>query len=215
MTTTVKGTLADAGKTFKDPDIATIGLQIEDPQRLATGLFAFDLATGGGFPLGRVSILYGKEDSMKTTLYLKAIATAQRLYPKKTAVFVDVEGVIGKKWAQQMGVDVKKLGYVNPDNAEQMVDIVSELMYAEDVSVIVIDSLAALITQHELDKSAEDAIVGKSGMIELVTPVLRYRWLILVVCWLAPRYPFRAQPRARGNGSWQRSAGDRPRRPRG
>ena len=152
-------------KDYKDPEIATIGLNIEDPKRLPTGLFAFDLATGGGIPEGRISILYGTEDSMKTTLCLKLIAQAQRLYPDKTATFVDVEGVLGKKWAQTLGVNIEKLAYIKPDNAEQVVDMVEGLLYADDISVIVIDSLAAMVTQYELDKSAEEAIVGKSGII--------------------------------------------------
>jgi len=165
MGKTVKQLTAQFGKDYKDPEIATVGLNIEDPKRLPTGLFAFDLATGGGIPEGRISIFYGTEDSMKTTLCLKLIAQAQRKYPDKTATFVDVEGVLGKKWSQTLGVDIEKLAYIKPDNAEQVVDMVEGLLYADDISVIVIDSLAALVTQYELNKSAEDAIVGKSGLI--------------------------------------------------
>ena len=161
----VKQLMTQFGKDYKDPEIATIGLNIEDPNRMPTGLFAFDLATGGGIPEGRISIFYGTEDSMKTTLCLKLIAQAQRKYPDKTATFVDVEGVLGKKWSQTLGVDIDKLAYIKPDNAEQVVDMVEGLLYADDISVIVIDSLAAMVTQYELDKSAEDAIVGKSGII--------------------------------------------------
>lgn len=163
--TKMKELIKGFGKTYKDTTIATVGVQSSDPSRIPTGLFTFDLATGGGFPTGRVSILYGTEDSMKTSLSLKAIANAQRMYPDKAAVFVDVEGVFSRSWARLLGVDVEKLVYIHPDNAEMMVDMVEGILYADDVSVVVVDSLAALVTQYELDKSAEDAIVGRTGLI--------------------------------------------------
>jgi recombination protein RecA len=152
-------------KEYKDDTIATMGVKVHDPERLPTGLFAFDLATGGGIPEGRCTIVYGSEDSMKTSLCLKLIASAQRKYPNKSAVFVDIEGVFSKNWARTLGVDVDKLVYIHPDNAEQMVDIVEGILYADDVSLVVVDSLAALLTTHEADKSAEDAIVGRTGLV--------------------------------------------------
>jgi len=157
--------LGKAAKDYKDPKIVTHGVQIKDPDRLPSGLFAFDLATGGGVPRGRCSVMYGDEDSMKTTLCLKLIAQAQRLFPKQKAVFIDVEHVFGPTWAKTMGVDVDNLIFVQPDNAEQMVDIVEGILQTDDVSIVVVDSLAALITQHEIDKSAEDAIVGRTGIV--------------------------------------------------
>jgi len=184
---TVKQLTTKFGKDYKDPEIATLGLNIQDPARLPTGLFAFDVATGGGVPMGRISILYGLEDSMKTTLCLKLIASAQRLYPDKTPAFIDIEGVLGKKWAQTMGVDTDRLAYIKPDNAEQVVDMVEGLLYADDISVIVIDSMAALVTQYELDKSAEDTIVGKSGII--VNKLYRKVINALSKCHRQGRYP--------------------------
>ena len=163
--TKLKDIIAESKKQYKDDKIVTLGVNPEDPERLPTGLFAFDLATGGGIPMGRVSVFYGTEDSMKTSVCLKLIAEAQRRYPDKKAVFVDVEGVFSKSWAKTLGVDVDNLAYVQPDNGEQMVDIVEGILYAEDVSVVVVDSLAALITQQELDKSAEEAIVGRTGIL--------------------------------------------------
>ncbi len=163
--TKMKQLLGEFEKTFKDPTIATMGVKVHDPERLPTGLFAFDLATGGGIPEGRCSIVYGSEDSMKTSLCLKLIAQAQKKYPHKSAVFVDIEGVFSKNWARTLGVDVDKLVYIHPDNAEQMVDIVEGILYADDASLVVVDSLAALLTTHEADKSAEDAIVGRTGLV--------------------------------------------------
>ncbi len=162
---TVKDVATQAAKEYKEDTIMTIGVQPNDPTRLPTGIFAFDLATGGGIPLQRISVLYGKEDSMKTSIALKLIASAQRLFPKKSAVFVDVEGVFNGSWAETLGVDLKKLVLIRPDNAEQVVDMVEGVLHADDCSVVVIDSLAAMVTQHELGKSAEDAIVGRTGLV--------------------------------------------------
>lgn len=163
--TKIKDLLKNVSKQYKDDTIATMGVTILDPDRLPSGLFAFDLATGGGIPEGRCTVVYGNEDSMKTSLCLLLIASAQKKYPDKTAVFVDVEGVFSKNWARTLGVDVDKLVYIHPDNAEQMVDIVEGILYTDDASLVVVDSLAALLTQHEADKSAEDAIVGRTGLV--------------------------------------------------
>lgn len=157
--------MKEISKQYKNDQVATLGSHEEDPTRIATGLFAFDLASGGGFPEGRCSVVFGPESAMKTTLCLKAIATAQRNHPKKKAVFVDVEGVFSAPWATKMGVDCKKLVIVRPDSAEQMVDVTEALLYASDVSLVVVDSLAALVTTHELNSEAEKAMVGNTGII--------------------------------------------------
>lgn len=160
----VKSVLKQANKEA-NKSIVTLGVEIEDPPRLPTGIFQLDLAIGGGFPEGRISLLYGMESSMKTTIALLLIASAQRKYPDRTAVFIDVEHLFTKGWAKQLGVDVEKLAYVSPESAEQVVDVAEAMLMAEDVSIVVIDSLAAMVTQHELEKSAEDAIVGRTGLV--------------------------------------------------
>lgn len=154
-----------AEKSYKDKTIMTVGVEVRDPTRIPTGIFALDLATGGGIPMQRISLLYGKEDSMKTSIALKTIANAQVMFPDKAAVFVDVEGVFNESWAETLGVDLEELVLVRPDNAEQVVDMVEGVLHAEDCSIVAIDSLAALVTQHELLKSAEDVIVGRTGLV--------------------------------------------------
>ncbi len=146
-------------------DVASLGVHEEDPLRISSGIFSFDLATGGGIPLGRCSLVYGPEASMKTTLCLKILARAQKMFPKKKAVFVDVEGHFSKPWATKMGVDCDDLVYVIPDTAEQFVDVVESIMYASDVSLVIVDSLAALVTTHELNSEAEKAMVGTQGIL--------------------------------------------------
>ena len=118
----MKDVIKSVAKEYKDDTIVTVGVRVEDPSRLPTGWFAVDLETGGGIPEGRASIIYGPEDSMKTSLCLKLVASAQQKYPDKAAVYIDVEGVFSKQWARTFGVDVDKLVYIHPDNAEQMVE---------------------------------------------------------------------------------------------
>ncbi len=145
--------------------VASEGVELVDETRIATGVFPFDLATGGGFPEGRISVVYGPESSLKTTIVLKAIANMQLLHPEKTCVFIDVEVAYNPEWGAKLGVDNDKLYYVIPDYAEQAVDIAEAFMYADDVGIVAIDSLAALITANEVDSSAEKAVVGGSGLV--------------------------------------------------
>lgn len=165
MTDTVASMVAQFGKDYKDTDIARIGIQDTPVPRLPTGLFPLDLAIGGGFPEGRCSVIYGPEQSMKTTICLLLIASAQKKHPDKRAVFIDIEGHFDADWAKKQGVNVDELAYIIPTSAEQFVDMCESLLYAEDVSIIVADSLAALVTTHELDSDADKAMVGNTGII--------------------------------------------------
>ena len=145
--------------------VAQNGVYVEDPPRLPSGIFPLDLAIGGGLPEGRINYVYGNEASMKTTMCMKWMASAQRKYPKKKCVFVDIEGTFDKKWAKRMGMDVDSLVYSRPAHAEQAVDVIHALMYADDVSVMCVDSLAAMITNKELDSDAEDSMMGVNGIL--------------------------------------------------
>jgi len=145
--------------------VATKGVHLEEISRLPTGIFPFDLATGGGFPRGRISVVYGPESCLKTTILLLAIKQQQKLFPELKSVLIDVEAAYDPEWGEKLGVDNDKLIYVIPDYAEQVVDIAEEFLYAEDVALVGIDSIAALITTHEIESSAEKANVGGSGLV--------------------------------------------------
>lgn len=145
--------------------IGSFGFIIPDPPRLPTGVFSLDLAIGGGMPMGRAAVIFGPKASMKTTLALKLIANAQRDYPEKRAVFFDIEGHLDKDWAEEFGVDWDKLLMVRPEHGDQAVDMFVAMTEADDVSVLVMDSIAALVTVKELDKSAEEMNVGTQGLL--------------------------------------------------
>lgn len=144
--------------------VVDYGAKLKECLRIPTGLFALDLATGGGFPRGRASIVFGPESSGKTSVSLKAIAQHQKLWPELTCVFVDIENSLEPAWATQLGVDMSKLLVVKPDFAEQAIDMVESFLYAADIGLVVVDSLAALITTNEAEKSAEGAVVGGSAL---------------------------------------------------
>jgi len=145
----------------------------DNVHRLPTGVFQVDLALGGGIPLNRVTEVYGKEGSGKTNFALLIIANAQRGNPGKKCVLIDVERTYDPTWGKRLGVDNDALILIRPDNAEQAVDIIDAFMRAEDVILIVLDSIAALTTAAEIEKSAEkDSMAARARvMSKLVNKV--------------------------------------------
>jgi recombination protein RecA len=133
---------------------------IPSVERIPTGILAFDLATGGGFPRGKCSIIYGPESSCKTNLAYLAIAAHQKLWPKLVCSFIDVEHEYNAGYAKKFGVDITKLKIVQPTFAEQVVDIAEALLHAADCGLVVIDSLAAMVTANEFESSGEKAVVA-------------------------------------------------------
>jgi len=133
--------------------------------RIPTGVFALDLSMGGGFPRGKVNIVYGPESSGKTNVVLRAIANHQRMWPDEVCAFVDAENAFDPKWAEKMGVNIGKLMLLSAPYAEQAVNTIEELLCAEDVGMVVLDSVAALMTVNEAESSAEKAVVGGNALV--------------------------------------------------
>jgi recombination protein RecA len=126
---------------------------------ISTGSIALDLALGvGGLPRGRVIEIYGPESSGKTTLALHVIAEAQKL--GGTAAFVDVEHALDPTYAQGLGIDLDNLLVSQPDAGEQALDIAEMLVRSNAVDVVVVDSVAALVTKAELEGDMGDTHVG-------------------------------------------------------
>jgi recombination protein RecA len=126
---------------------------------IPTGNIAVDLALGvGGLPRGRTCEIYGPESSGKTTLCLSVIAEVQR--QGGTAVFVDVEHALDPRWAKVLGVDLENLMVSQPESGEDALNITETLIRSGAVDVVVIDSVAALVSRVELDGQMGDATVG-------------------------------------------------------
>jgi recombination protein RecA len=126
---------------------------------IPTGSISLDIALGiGGVPRGRIAEIYGPESSGKTTLALHVVASAQRL--GGIAAFVDAEHALDPEYAQRIGVNVKDLLISQPDTGEQALDIVESLVRSGSVDVIVVDSVAALTPQAEIEGEMGDQQIG-------------------------------------------------------
>ncbi|MBP7821170.1 recombinase RecA [Candidatus Saccharibacteria bacterium] len=129
-----------------------------DVETFSTGSLGLDIALGGGIPKGRIIEIYGPESSGKTTLALHAVAEIQKA--KGTAAFIDAEHALDPAYATKIGVDVPNLLVAQPDNGEQALEIVETLVRSNAVDLIVIDSVAALVPQAEIEGDMGDSHMG-------------------------------------------------------
>lgn len=155
--------LAQLQKDF-GAGIGGAGMKLDDVERIPTGIFQLDLNLGGGFAQGRVNVLYGPESCGKTTVAMLLAANTQSLL-NRTAVVIDIEGTFDPVWASRCGVKVKEMVRLVPDTAEQAVDMIEAMLYAQDVGLVVVDSIAALTTSNEIESDATKVIVAGSAMI--------------------------------------------------
>jgi recombination protein RecA len=116
------------------------------------------LALGGGYPKGRIIEIYGPESSGKTTLTLHAIAEVQK--NGGTAAFIDAEHALDPAYARRLGVDTDNLYVSQPDNGEQALEIAETLVRSNAVDLVVVDSVAALVPQAEIDGDMGDSHMG-------------------------------------------------------
>ena len=146
--------------------VGSMGDNIPAPDRMPTGILEFDVASGGGIPRGHLSIVFGAKDSGKSTFCYKAMATELAAHPKMKVAFFDAEGNYDSEYGQAIGIDEGRLMFLQPDYAEQAGDMILEVIRdAEDVGLIVVDSMAALTPEVEDVKSMEDAVVGRGGLL--------------------------------------------------
>ena len=126
---------------------------------ISSGCLSLDIALGvGGYPKGRIIEIYGPESSGKTTFALQAIAEVQKQGGR--AAFIDAEHALDPVYAKRLGVDTNSLLLSQPDTGEQALEICEALVRSEAVSIIVIDSVAALVPQAEIDGEMGDSHVG-------------------------------------------------------
>ncbi len=146
-------------KQFGTGSIMKLGeSQKIDVELLPSGSLSLDLALGGGYPKGRIIEIYGPESSGKTTLALHAIAEIQKQGGQ--AAFIDAEHALDPSYAKKIGVDTDNLFISQPDNGEQALEICETLVRSGAVDLIVVDSVAALVPQAEIDGDMGDAQMG-------------------------------------------------------
>ncbi len=127
-------------------------------ETIPTGSVSLDLALGGGIPKGRIIEIYGPESSGKTTLTLHAVAEIQK--SGGMAAFVDAEHALDPAYAKRLGVDIEKLLVSQPDSGEQALEIVETLVRSNAVDLVVVDSVAALVPQAEIEGDMGDSHMG-------------------------------------------------------
>ncbi len=152
--------LASIEKEFGKGSIMKLG---ENPHMkvdvVSSGCLSLDIALGvGGFPKGRIIEIYGPESSGKTTFALQAIASVQRNGGR--AAFIDAEHALDPVYAEKLGVNINELLLSQPDTGEQALEICDALVKSGAISIVVIDSVAALVPQAEIDGEMGDSHVG-------------------------------------------------------
>lgn len=151
--------LADIEKQFGKGAIMKLGeKEKREIDTSSSGSIAVDVALGGGYPKGRIIEIFGPESSGKTTFALHAIAEVQKEGGR--AAFIDAEHSLDPVYASNLGVNIAELLLSQPDTGEQALEICDALVKSEAVNIIVIDSVAALVPQAEIDGEMGDSHVG-------------------------------------------------------
>ncbi|MDE7213791.1 MAG: recombinase RecA [Anaeroplasmataceae bacterium] len=147
-------------KEFGKGSIMRLGDEADHKiEAIPSGSIALDKALGvGGYPKGRIIEIYGPESSGKTTFALHAIANAQK--NGGYAAFIDAEHALDPVYAKALGVDIENLILSQPDNGEQALDIAEALIKSGSVDILVVDSVAALVPEAELNGDMGDSHVG-------------------------------------------------------
>ncbi|NBW95567.1 MAG: recombinase RecA [Planctomycetia bacterium] len=158
--TALRNTLAQIEKEFGEGSIMPLGSNAQAPiEGISSGSLSVDLALGGkGFPRGRIVEIFGPESSGKTTLALHAVATAQKA--GGIAAFIDAEHALDPSWAKKLGISLESLLVSQPTSGEEALQICELLVKSNSVDIIVVDSVAALVPQKELEGEIGDSVVG-------------------------------------------------------
>ncbi|MBX4188563.1 recombinase RecA [Candidatus Saccharibacteria bacterium] len=151
--------LAQIEKQFGKGSIMRLGeAHAVTVETIPTGSLSLDLALGGGIPRGRIIEIYGPESSGKTTVCLHVLAEVQKA--GGTAAIVDAEHALDPAYAKRLGVDTDKLLISQPDSGEQALEILETLVRSNAVDIVVVDSVAALVPQAEIEGDMGDAQMG-------------------------------------------------------
>ena len=157
---TLENVLADLEKQFGKGAFMRLGDNHHAKvEVVSSGSLSLDIALGaGGYPKGRIIEIFGPESSGKTTFALHAIAEVQKLGGR--AAFIDAEHALDPIYAKNLGVDINNLLLAQPDTGEQALEICEALVRSDAISIVVIDSVAALVPQAEIDGEMGDSHVG-------------------------------------------------------
>lgn len=157
--------ISDVNKKYKT-SIINKGVVYTQVPRIPFSSPRLNYMMYGGLPVGRIIEFAGEEGGGKTTTALDVVKNAQKLFPDKKAVYVDVERTFDPEWATKLGVDVASLVLVTPEEqtAEQIFEITKDIVSTGEVSVCVLDSLGAMVSAQAYSKTIEDRTYGGISM---------------------------------------------------
>jgi len=182
-------------------------VQVLDVQVIPTGLAALDDALGVfGFPRGRIIEIYGQESTGKSTLALRVVSQLQIVEPNSPIVYVDLEHALDPVWMQKNGVSRTNLWVAQPDSAEDALNVVMQAVESGQVPLVVLDSVAALASQDELDGEVGDQAIGKVARLmgqfcrKVVGPLKRHGSTLICINQIRQKIgPYGGETRPGGN----------------
>ncbi|MBL0690263.1 MAG: recombinase RecA [Alphaproteobacteria bacterium] len=160
----LEAVLSSIEREYGKGAVTNLDGKAQDLEFIPTGSIGLDIALGiGGLPKGRIIEIYGPESSGKTTLALHVVAEAQKL--GGNAAFIDAEHALDPQYAEKLGINIKELVLSQPSSGEEALDITDMLLRSGTVDVIVIDSVAALIPQSELNGEMGASQIGSQARL--------------------------------------------------
>lgn len=128
--------------------------------KLSTGVFTLDAVLRGGIPRASITEILGQESTGKSTLCYQLIAQTQKFIPERHCAYIDMEHAFNPQYAKDAGVDLSSLIYIQPQNGNKATDYVETLAKTSEVSLIVVDSVAALVTEQEEQSSMDESTMS-------------------------------------------------------
>lgn len=170
--------IKDLNKKMKVGNIQ-LGVDFQEVQKIPFSSCRLNYMTYGGIPIGRIAEFYGTDGSGKTTTALDVAGNAQKLFPDKKVLFIDIEHTFDPIWASKLGVDCDNLLYLDPDSlgAEEVFNTAIELINSGEISLIVLDSIGAMVSMQANEKEIGERTYGGISMAlteftKKVTPIL-------------------------------------------
>lgn len=151
----ISGKLKGLEKDY--PGTVSTGKDIPKIERIQSGVFVFDMYTGGGVPVNRFTIFQGGESSGKSTMLLRVIGMYLANNPDMKAAYVDFEHSYDEEWASRFIDDLDRVYYIDPDSGEQGVDIIRVLAESSDIGFIGVDSIGSMVPVKEYEKMAGES----------------------------------------------------------
>lgn len=168
----------DLNKKMKVGNIQ-LGVDFQEVQKIPFSSCRLNYMTYGGIPVGRIAEFYGADGSGKTTTAIDVAGNAQRMFPNKKVLFVDIERTFDTEWATKLGLDCDNIIYLDPDSmgAEEVFNIIIDLVDSGEISLCILDSIGAMVSTQANEKQIGERTYGGISMAltefsKKITPVL-------------------------------------------